>query len=85
MSLVEYINKMNAKNKADGLIGTLTNDPDHWAGYGVFTVEQFLDYLDREHQHNMEKSDREEYQEVDEDQEWQDFGEMYDDSFGDYI
>ena len=94
--LVTYINNMNAKNKADGLIGTLTNDPDHWAGYDVYTVEQFLDYLDREHQHNMEKSDREEYQEPAEDnelhwygenekQEWEDFGECYDDTYGEFI
>jgi hypothetical protein len=58
MNLVEYINNMNAKTKARGAIGMLTNDPKHWAWYGVYTVEQFLDYLEREFQHNMEKDER---------------------------
>ena len=53
MNLVEYINNMNAKTKARGAIGMLTNDPKHWAWYGVYTVEQFLDYLEKEFQHNM--------------------------------
>ena len=58
MNLVEYINKMNAKTKARGAIGMLTNDPKHWAWYGVYTVEQFLDYLEKEFQHNKEKDER---------------------------
>ena len=56
--LVEHINKMNEETKARGAVGFLTNDPDHWAGYGVYTVEQFLDYIEREHKHNMEKEER---------------------------
>ena len=58
MNLVEYINNMNAKTKARGAFGMLTNDPKHWAWYGVYTVEQFLDYLEREFQHNKEKDER---------------------------
>jgi len=61
--LVECINKMNAETKARGAVGFLTNDPEHWHGYGIYTVEQFLDYLEREHQHNMEKDSRRSYYE----------------------
>ena len=57
-NLVEYINKMNEKTKARGAVGYLTNDPDHWAGYNVYTAKQLLDYLEREHQHNLEKDER---------------------------
>ena len=57
-NLVEYINKMNEKTKARGAVGFLTNDPDHWAGYNVYTAKQLLDYLEREHQHNLEKDER---------------------------
>ena len=58
MNLVEYINNMNAKTKARGAVGFLTNDPEHWAGYNVYTIEQLLDYLEREFQHNKEKDER---------------------------
>ena len=57
-NLVDYINKMNAKTKARGAVGSLTNDLEHWAGYGVYTIEQLLDYLEREYQHNKEKDER---------------------------
>ena len=57
-NLVEYINKMNEKTKARGAVGYLTNDPDHLAGYNVYTAKQLLDYLEREHQHNLEKDER---------------------------
>ena len=57
-NLVDYINNMNAKTKARGAVGMLTNDPNHWAGYGVYTIEQLLDYLEREYQHNKEKDER---------------------------
>ena len=57
-NLVEYINKMNEKTKARGAVGFLTNDPDHWAGYGVYTAKQLLDYLEKEYQHNLEKDAR---------------------------
>ena len=56
--LIKYINKMNAKSKARGAIGTLTNDWKHWAGYGVYTVEQLLNYLEKEYQHNLKKDER---------------------------
>jgi hypothetical protein len=57
-NLVDYINNMNAKTKARGAVGSLTNDLEHWAGYGVYTIEQLLDYLEREYQHNKEKDER---------------------------
>ena len=56
--LVNYINELNAKTKARGAIGTLTNDPEHWADYGVYTIKQLGDYLEREFQHNVEKDAR---------------------------
>ena len=69
--LVEHIDKMNEETKARGAVGFLTNDPDHWAGYGVYTVEQFLDYLEREHKHNMEKEERDlELENLQDAQEW---------------
>ena len=57
-NLVEYINKMNEKTKARGAVGYLTNDSKHWAGYGVYTAAQLLDYLEKEYQHNLEKDER---------------------------
>ena len=57
-NLVEDINKMNEKTKARGAVGFLTNDPNHWAGYGVYTAKQLLDYLEKEYQHNLEKDAR---------------------------
>ena len=57
-NLVEYINKMNEKTKARGAVGSLTNNPEHWAGYGVYTAAQLLDYLEKEYQHNLEKDER---------------------------
>jgi len=57
-NLVEYINEMNEKTKARGAVGSLTNDPEHWADYGVYTIAQLLDYLEREFQHNVEKEAR---------------------------
>jgi len=56
--LVKYINKLNEKTRARGAVGFLTNDPDHWAGYGVFNIGQFQDYLEREYQHNVRKDER---------------------------
>ena len=56
--LVEHINKLNEQTKARGAVGFLTNDPKHWAGYGVYTIEQFQLYLEREHERNMEKEHR---------------------------
>ena len=57
-NLVEYINEMNEKTKARGAVGSLTNNPEHWAGYGVYTAKQLLDYLEKEYQHNLEKDER---------------------------
>ena len=33
--LVNHINKLNQNTRDRGAVGFLTNDPDHWAGYGV--------------------------------------------------
>ena len=57
-NLVEYINKMNEKTKARGAVGMLTNNLNHWAGYGVYNISQFQDYLEKEFQHNKEKDER---------------------------
>ena len=52
MTLVEYIDELNAKAKKQMKanpnlwIGMLTNDPKHWAGYGIYTVKELGDYLD---------------------------------------
>ena len=56
--LVKYINKLNEKTRARGAVGFLTNDPEHWAGYNVYTIEQLLDYLEKEFQHNIKKDER---------------------------
>ena len=56
--LIEHINKLNEQTRARGAVGFLTNDPDHWAGYGVFTIGQFQLYLEREYEHNMRKDER---------------------------
>jgi len=37
---------------------SLTNDPEHWADYGVYTIKQLGDYLEKEYQHNVEKDER---------------------------
>ena len=59
--LVEHINKLNEETRARGAVGFLTNDPEHWAGYGVYTIAQFQDYLEKEYQHNMQKEERRNY------------------------
>jgi len=56
--LIEHINKLNEQTKARGAVGFLTNDPDHWAGYGVYTIGEFQLYLEREYEHNMRKDER---------------------------
>ena len=54
MTLINHINKMNADAQKrmdinpNLWIGKLTNDPDHWACYGVYTPEDFEKYLDNE-------------------------------------
>ena len=56
--LIKHINKLNEQTRARGAVGFLTNDPDHWAGYGVYTIGDFQLYLEREHQHNLRKDER---------------------------
>ena len=96
--LIEHINKFNEDNQSkmdenpNLWIGRLTNDPDHWADYGVYTPEDFERYLDNEAKHCQEKEARTFYGHSDDGfdgpddaKEWEDFGEVYDDSYGDYI
>ena len=59
--LINHINKLNEETRARGAVGFLTNDPEHWAGYGVYTIAQFQDYLEREYQHNIQKEERRNY------------------------
>jgi hypothetical protein len=54
--LVNHINKLNQQTIDRGAVGILTNDPSHWAGYGVYTIGDFQLYLEREHERNMYKS-----------------------------
>ena len=56
--LVAHINKLNEQTKVRGAVGMLTNNLNHWAGYGVYNISQFQDYLEREFQHNKEKDER---------------------------
>lgn len=64
LDLIKYINKMNSDaqkrmdKNPDLWIGKLTNDTDHWAGYGVYNVESLLNYLDVECKHNLAKEER---------------------------
>ena len=52
--LTEYINEMNKvadqvmKDNPDMVIYKLTNDPHHWAEYGIPTVSELDTYLDAE-------------------------------------
>ena len=59
--LIKHINKLNEETRARGAVGFLTNDPEHWAGYGVYTIAQVQDYLEREYQHNIQKEERRNY------------------------
>ena len=54
--LVKHINKLNEETRKSGAVGFLTNDPDHWAEYGVYTIGDFQVYLEREHERNMYKN-----------------------------
>ena len=56
--LVAHIDSINYETKARGAVGLLTNDLEHWAGYGVYNISQFQDYLEREYQHNLRKDER---------------------------
>lgn len=35
-----------AEDPANRWSGTLAEEPEHWAEYGIFTAEQLMDYLD---------------------------------------
>ena len=54
MRLINHINNVNADTKSmmdsnpNLWIGKLTNDPNHWAAYSVYTPEDFEKYLDNE-------------------------------------
>ena len=56
--LVKHIDKINADaqkamDNDPGLwIGKLTNDPDHWADYGVYSPQTLEAYLDAEAERN---------------------------------
>ena len=54
--LVNHINILNPQTRDRGAVGFLTNDPDHWASYGVYTIGDFQLYLEREHERNMYKN-----------------------------
>ena len=88
--LIEHINKFNEDNQSQMdenpnlWIGRLTNDPDHWNDYGVYTPEDFEKYLDNE-AHTFYSHSDDGFDGPDEAKEWEDFGEVYDDSYGDYI
>ncbi len=56
--LVAHIDSINYETKARGAIGFLTNNLEHWAGYCVYNISQFQDYLEREYQHNLRKDER---------------------------
>ena len=59
--LINHINTLNQQTRDRGANGFLTNDPDHWAGYGVYTIGDFQLYLEREYEHNMRKEERRNY------------------------
>ena len=88
--LIEHINKFNEDNQSkmdenpNLWIGRLTNDPNHWNDYGVYTPEDFEKYLDNE-AHTFYSHSDDGFDGPDEAKEWEDFGEVYDDSYGDYI
>ena len=54
--LVNHINILNQQTRDLGAVGFLTTEPDHWAGYGVYTIGDFQLYLEREHERNMYKN-----------------------------
>ena len=59
--LVAYIHQLNAeaiqwmKAEEGRVASMLTDDPQHWADYGVYTAEQLGDYLDAAAEHNARK------------------------------
>ena len=63
--LVKHINKLNADSQKlmdenPGLfIGNLTNDPEHWFGYGIYSPAQLDYYLNAEAEINIMDMERE--------------------------
>ena len=59
--LMNYINELieEAQKRMDAepslWISKLTNDPDHWAEYGVYTPKQLDSYLDKEAERELER------------------------------
>ena len=59
--LVKYIDKINADaqeamDNDPGLwIGKLTNNPDHWEDYGVYSPQTLEAYLDAEAEREISK------------------------------
>lgn len=51
MTLQQYLENINAKNQAemdatpDLWIGMMVTDPEHWAEYEVYTVEDYQKYM----------------------------------------
>jgi hypothetical protein len=64
LNLMNYINQLNEAAQKDMdadpnlWIGKLSNDPDHWAEYGVYTPASLELYLDAECQNNLAKEER---------------------------
>lgn len=46
--LHNHIEAENAKGREEGNCFSTVSDPNHWVGYGVWTVEQYLHYCDAE-------------------------------------
>ena len=59
--LVKHIDKLNADaqeamdNDPDLWIGKLTNNPDHWEDYGVYSPQTLEAYLDAEAEREIRK------------------------------
>tara|TARA_Y100000034_G_scaffold111669_1_gene144957 strand:- start:584 stop:817 length:234 start_codon:yes stop_codon:yes gene_type:complete len=48
---IQQLNEASRRKMEDNssiFIGIFTEDPSHWADYGITTVEQFGEYLDNE-------------------------------------
>ncbi len=54
--LIEHIKKLNAETKASGAVGMLSEDVRHWESYNIFDIGDFQNYLQREYERNMYKS-----------------------------
>ncbi len=60
--LIKHIQRLNEASRRkmvanpNLVIGLLTEDPSHWAGCGITTVEQFDEHLDSECERAVEKN-----------------------------